>query len=222
MNNIIKCDDVSYSYGNEKDSFVLKNLELTIASGESVVILGQSGCGKSTLFNLLCGIDNPSSGQVFLKGMDLSTLSENKVTLLRAKYLGLVYQFHHLLKNFNVLDNTVMPLLIRGDDKKIAQQKAKELLIKVGLEKLLNKLPSELSGGERQRVAIARAMIVTPECLLADEPTGNLDIKNTLNILELMHNINSEQKVSLVIATHDERIAKSVSRVLVLKNGTLS
>jgi lipoprotein-releasing system ATP-binding protein len=189
--------------------------------GESVAILGQSGCGKSTLLNILGGIDKPSYGIVKIDGVDLSAISEEKLTKIRSERLGYVYQFHHLLKDFSAIENTAMPLLIKGTNRGAAIEEAKNILSTIGLENRLNHLPSELSGGERQRVAIARAIINKPSCVLADEPTGNLDAKNALSTLEMLINLNQAQNSSLVIVTHDEKIAQKMSTVLVLEDGSI-
>ncbi len=220
---MIECQNVGYNYDDGKvKTSVLNSLNLSLEKGESVAILGQSGCGKSTLLNLLGGIDKPTQGKVLINNIDLTTLSEEKTTQLRAQHLGFVYQFHHLLKDFSALDNVAMPLLIRGDNKKSALIVASELLSTIGLKDRLNHRPAELSGGERQRVAIARALITQPGCLLADEPTGNLDAKNAADVLELMIELNQAQNSALVMVTHDEKIAQKMQRILVLENGQLS
>lgn len=223
MSSIIHCKDLNYHY---EDGFqqnqIINNLNLEVQAQESIAILGQSGCGKSTLLNLLGGIDQPSGGQVIINNTDLSTLNETQITQLRADNLGFVYQFHHLLKDFNAIYNVMMPLLIQGIDKKSAQQTATKMLTSIGLEHRHNHLPSELSGGERQRVAIARALITQPKCLLADEPTGNLDRQNADEVLNLMSKLNQTHNSALVIVTHDERIAEKMQRVLVLENGQFS
>lgn len=222
MNNIIECRNLCYKYNDGASvTPILENLELTVAAGESVAILGQSGCGKSTLLNLLSGMDKPNQGEVLLNQVNLNTLNENKITSLRAEYLGFVYQFHHLLKDFSALDNVLMPLLIRGDERHLAVQKSTALLTDVGLKHRLHHLPSQLSGGERQRAAVARALITKPHCLLADEPTGNLDSKNTLTVLNLIIALNQTQKSALLIVTHDEKIAAKMNRVLTLSQGKL-
>jgi len=167
-------------------------------------------------------MSQPSAGQVFLSGNNLSKLNEDQITDLRAQHLGFVFQFHHLLKDFSALDNVAMPLLIRGDNKQTALTSAKELLSKVGLKDRVDHRPAELSGGERQRVAIARALITQPSCLLADEPTGNLDAKNAADVLSLMIELNQAQNSALVMVTHDEKIAQQMQRILVLENGRLS
>ena len=223
MNNMIECQDLSYSYHDGKvKTSVLSSLNLNIGKGESIAILGQSGCGKSTLLNLLGGIDKPTQGKVWLNNIDLATITEEKITQLRAQHLGFVYQFHHLLKDFSALDNVAMPLLIRGDNKQAALVEASELLSTIGLKDRLDHRPAELSGGERQRVAIARALITKPNCLLADEPTGNLDAKNAADVLSLMIELNQAQNSALVMVTHDEKIAQKMQRILVLENGQLS
>lgn len=220
---MIKCQDLDYSYHDGKvKTSVLSSLNLNIGKGESIAILGQSGCGKSTLLNLLGGIDKPTQGKVWLDNIDLTTLTEEKITQLRAQHLGFVYQFHHLLKDFSALDNVAMPLLIRGDNKQAALLTASELLSTIGLKDRFDHRPAELSGGERQRVAIARALITQPSCLLADEPTGNLDAKNAADVLSLMIELNQAQNSALVMVTHDEKIAQKMQRILVLENGQLS
>ena len=220
---MIKCQDLDYSYHDGKiKTSVLSSLNLNIGKGESIAILGQSGCGKSTLLNLLGGIDKPTQGKVWLDNIDLTTLTEEKITQLRAQHLGFVYQFHHLLKDFSALDNVAMPLLIRGDNKQAALLAASELLSTIGLKDRFDHRPAELSGGERQRVAIARALITQPSCLLADEPTGNLDAKNAADVLSLMIELNQAQNSALVMVTHDEKIAQKMQRILVLENGQLS
>ena len=223
MSDIIKCRNLTYRYQNgDSQSQVLNQLNLTVKTGESIAILGQSGCGKSTLLNLLGGMSQPSSGKIELNQTDLSTISEDEITRLRAKHLGFIYQFHHLLKDFSALDNVVLPLLIRGDNKQQAYQQATALLQSVGLSHRLNHKPTQLSGGERQRVAIARALVTKPSCVMADEPTGNLDSKNANDILLLMLSLNQTQQSALVIVTHDEKIAQQMQRILILKDGVLN
>jgi len=223
MNNIIECQNLDYSYHDGKvKTSVLNSLNLNIGKGESIAILGQSGCGKSTLLNLLGGIDKPTQGKVLINNIDLTALTEEKTTQLRAQHLGFVYQFHHLLKDFSALDNVAMPLLIRGDNKQAALASSSELLSTIGLQDRLSHRPAELSGGERQRVAIARALITQPGCLLADEPTGNLDAKNAADVLSLIIELNQVQSSALVMVTHDEKIAQQMQRVLILENGQLN
>lgn len=222
MNNILNLKNIHHSYQtNTVITPVLKGLELMVENGESIAILGQSGCGKSTLLNIMGGIDKPDNGEVRIYKTDLNALNEDKITQLRAQYLGFVYQFHHLLKDFSALKNVMMPLLIQGLDAHLAEQKSIKLLDEIGLQHRIHHRPAELSGGERQRVAVARALINQPKCLLADEPTGNLDTHNADEVLDLMIALNQSQNSALVIVTHDEKIAKKMQRVLVLADGKL-
>ena len=223
MSNILECQSLSFNYGdgNSKTS-VLKNLDFRVKTEERIAIIGQSGCGKSTLLNLLAGLDMPSQGEVLIDNKNIANMKERQRTELRAKNLGFVYQFHHLLKDFSAIYNTALPLLINDFDKNEALTKAENILKKVGLESRTNHKPSELSGGERQRVAIARAMITEPACLLADEPTGNLDERNAKDILDLIIELNSNQHTALLIVTHDLSIADKMSRQLELTDGHLN
>ena len=222
MNNIIECHSLCFSYteGSNQTS-ILSNLRLDVKSGESIAILGPSGCGKSTLLNLIAGLDTPSSGDVLINNSNITKLNEQDRTDLRANTFGFVYQFHHLLNDFSAVYNVAMPLLIKGVDKESAITQSEKLLTRVGLENRLNHKPSELSGGERQRVAIARAMVVEPDCLLADEPTGNLDAKNAKDVLDLILELDENNTSSLVIVTHDQDIAKKMNRTLTLSNQQL-
>ena len=222
MNNIIECRSLCFSYteGSNQTS-ILSNLRLDVKSGESIAILGPSGCGKSTLLNLIAGLDTPSSGDVLINNSNITKLNEQNRTELRANTFGFVYQFHHLLNDFSSVYNVAMPLLIQGVDKESAIAQTEKLLTRVGLENRLNHKPSELSGGERQRVAIARAMVVEPDCLLADEPTGNLDAKNAKDVLELILELDEDNTSSLVIVTHDQGIAKKMNRTLTFSNQQL-
>ena len=222
MSNIIECRSLYFSYteGESKTS-VLDNLNFKIKPGEKVAIIGQSGCGKSTLLNLIAGLDSPSKGEVFINSSNIAKLNEQDRTELRSKNLGFVYQFHHLLNDFSSLYNVSLPLLIKNNNKNEALVKATNILKKVGLENRLNHKPSELSGGERQRVAIARAMISEPTCLLADEPTGNLDANNAQDILDLIIEINDNKRTALLIVTHDLSIANKMDRKFELINKAL-
>ena len=223
MNNIIECRSLCFSYiEGDNQTSILSNLMLDVKLGESIAILGPSGCGKSTLLNLIAGLDSPSSGDVLINKSDITKLNEQDRTELRANTFGFVYQFHHLLNDFSSVYNVAMPLLIKGVDKEGAIAQSEKLLTKVGLENRLSHKPSELSGGERQRVAIARAMVVEPDCLLADEPTGNLDSKNAKDVLELILELNENDSSSLVIVTHDQDIAKKMNRTLTLSNQQLT
>lgn len=201
---------------------VLDGLELNVARGELLGIVGSSGSGKSTLLNLLGGLDRPDQGCIEILGRDLASLSETQCAQVRNQHLGFVYQFHHLLSEFSALENVAMPLLIAGVGKTEIQNRARELLIAVGLEDRLHHRPSELSGGERQRVAIARALSNHPDCVLMDEPTGNLDLQTANRVLELLLDLNQKLKISFVIVSHDERIAARMDRVVVLENGVLN
>ena len=222
MNNIIECRSLCFSYTEgDNQTSILSNLMLDVKSGESIAILGPSGCGKSTLLNLIAGLDTPSSGDVLINDSNIAKLNEQDRTELRANTFGFVYQFHHLLNDFSSVYNVAMPLLIKGVDKESAIAQSEKLLTKVGLENRLSHKPSELSGGERQRVAIARAMVVEPDCLLADEPTGNLDAKNAKDVLGLILELNENSTSSLVIVTHDQDIAKKMNRTLTLSNQQL-
>jgi len=222
MNNIIECRSLCFSYTEgSNQTTILSNLKLDVKSGESIAILGPSGCGKSTLLNLIAGLDTPSSGDVLINNSNITKLNEQDRTELRANTFGFVYQFHHLLNDFSSVYNVAMPLLIKGVDKESAITQSEKLLTRVGLENRLNHKPSELSGGERQRVAIARAMVVEPDCLLADEPTGNLDAKNAKDVLELILELDEDNTSSLVIVTHDQGIAKKMNRTLTLSNQQL-
>ncbi len=223
MNNIIECQSLGFSYleGN-KETTILNNLEFILSPGETVAVLGKSGCGKSTLLNLIGGLEKPSSGSVLINGINISEINEETRTQLRAKTFGFVYQFHHLLNDFSALYNVCLPLLIKGDNKSSALAYSEKLLTKVGLEHRINHKPSELSGGERQRVAVARAVISNPECLLADEPTGNLDAECSGEILELILELNKNNSLSLLVVTHDHEIANKMDRIVTLENQKLS
>ncbi len=223
MSNIIKCSNINYSYSDGNTTTeVINELELIVKESQSIAILGQSGCGKSTLLNLLGGMDKPNSGKIEIANIDINTLNEEQLTNHRAQHLGFIYQFHHLLKDFSAVENTALPLLIQGINKQQAHKQALDTLNKVGLENRANHLPGELSGGERQRVAIARAIITNPSCILADEPTGNLDANNAEKIIDLLIDINKSIQTSLVIVTHDKNIAKKMQRVLIMEKGKLS
>lgn len=201
---------------------VLKSLSLTINRGDRIGIIGSSGSGKSTLLHLLGGLDKPSQGEVHLAGQNLAQLSQRGRGLLRNKHLGFVYQFHHLLPEFTALENVSMPLMIRKESVKHANEKAAHLLNRVGLGERLRHKPSELSGGERQRAAIARALVTDPQVVLADEPTGNLDENTADHVYELMLELNQESATSFLIVTHDSRLANRMDTVLTLTHGSLT
>ena len=222
MSNIIECRSLCFSYSDgENKTTILDNLNFEVKPGEKVAIIGQSGCGKSTLLNLIAGLDKSTSGDVLINNSNIAKLNEKDRTELRSKNLGFVYQFHHLLNDFSSLYNVSLPLLIKGIDKRKAVKLAEVILKKVGLEKRLKHKPSQLSGGERQRVAIARAMISEPACLLADEPTGNLDANNAKDVLDLIVELNDSKRTALLIVTHDLSIANMMDRKLELSNQRL-
>lgn len=222
-NTILACEAVCKNYyDGQLNVQVLDNLTLQVGKGQSIGIVGASGSGKSTLLHILGGLDKPTSGRVSLMGQDLSELSQKQLSGLRNQYLGFVYQFHHLLPEFSALENVMMPLLIGKRPKEQARERALLMLEKVGLKNRVLHRPGELSGGERQRAAIARALVTDPACLLADEPTGNLDRKNALNILDMMMELKQELGTALVVVTHDDEMAARFDRVLNMTDGALS
>ena len=219
---IIKCENVCKTFTEGPLSVeVLKGVGLSIKPREQVAIMGSSGSGKSTLLHLLGGLDSCSSGSVTINGQVISGMDETAKGKLRNRYLGFVYQFHHLLPEFTALENVGMPLLIRGESVTTVKEKASSMLEKVGLGNRMLHKPGELSGGERQRTAIARALVTDPVCVLADEPTGNLDNKTAHTIYELMLSLNNELGTSILMVTHDLELAQHMERILVLEDGIL-
>ncbi|MDO4641114.1 MAG: lipoprotein-releasing ABC transporter ATP-binding protein LolD [Neisseria sp.] len=221
-NLILDCRNVGKSYDDGALNVqVLKNLNFQVSEGQSVSIIGASGSGKSTLLHILGGLDMPTTGNVSLMGQELDKLGQKQLGHLRNQYLGFVYQFHHLLPEFSALENVMMPLLIGKKPKAEAEERAVQMLDKVGLKARMLHRPSELSGGERQRAAIARALVTNPKCVLADEPTGNLDRKNAQNVLDMMIDLKKELGTSLVVVTHDDELAIRFDKIMMMKEGSL-
>ncbi|MEH0688015.1 lipoprotein-releasing ABC transporter ATP-binding protein LolD [Vibrio cholerae] len=222
MSNLLRCEHVCKTYQEgELSTQVLKGVSFDIERGELVSIIGTSGSGKSTLLHILGALDDASEGHVTFLDQPLAELSSNKQAKLRNQHLGFVYQFHHLLADFSALENVAMPLLIGGMPVSEAKQKATALLDKVGLTHRIDHRPSELSGGERQRVAIARALVNSPDLVLADEPTGNLDHKTALAIYDLMRELNRESGTAFLVVTHDGELAAKMDRQLHMQDGLL-
>jgi lipoprotein-releasing system ATP-binding protein len=219
---VLECLDLGKTYTEGPQCLeVLRQISLQVKRGEQLAILGSSGSGKTTLLNLLGGLDLPSRGRVIIAGQDLAEVDETERGRLRNLYLGFVYQFHHLLAEFNALENISMPLLIGGYSRKDALQKSQIMLERVGLLDRASHKPSELSGGERQRIAIARALVTEPACVLLDEPTGNLDRNTALTIQALMSDLNEKLDISYIVVTHDESFADTLDRKLFLRDGML-
>ncbi len=220
-NVVLQCESLSRVYEDgEHTVAVLSDINFELAAGEKIAVVGASGSGKSTLLNLLGGLDNPSQGRVIMCGQDLSTLGERQRCEFRNSRLGFVYQFHHLLPEFDARENVAMPLLIGGLARNESWARAERMLARVGMDHRFTHRPSQLSGGERQRVAIARALVAEPDCVLMDEPTGNLDPHSAQQVLTLIDEL-GELSASFVVVTHDPAIAAHMHRTLELRDGSL-
>lgn len=220
MNELIQVQNLYKSFGNGgKKVEVLRGIDLTFSQGERAAIVGASGAGKTTLLHILGTLDRPTAGKVLYGGRDIFTLNEKELALFRNQEIGFVFQFHHLLPEFNALENTMMPCLIQGMSKKEAALRAEAILALVGLKERLSHKPGELSGGEQQRVAVARALVMEPRILLADEPTGNLDSRTGESVFALLQELNRVKNVTLVIVTHNPKLAEQLPRQILLVDG---
>jgi lipoprotein-releasing system ATP-binding protein len=220
LKELIQVQQLFKSYGNgAKRVEVLKGVDLTFSRGEKAAIVGASGVGKTTLLHILGTLDRPTSGKVLYEGRDIYTLSDKDLAFFRNREIGFVFQFHHLLPEFNALENTMMPCLIQGIPKKEAASRAEAILTLVGLKERLSHKPGELSGGEQQRVAVARALVLEPKALLADEPTGNLDTKTGESVFDLLQELNQIKRVTLVVVTHNLKLAEKLSHQIQLVDG---
>ena len=218
--NILEIRNLCKTYGQgETEVKALDNISLDVKQGEFVAIIGPSGSGKSTLMHILGGVDVPTSGEVKIAGTDITKLGETDLAIFRRRQIGLIYQFYNLIPILNVEENITLPILL--DKKKPNKKLLDDLIVRLGLEKRIKHLPNQLSGGQQQRVSIGRALINNPALLLADEPTGNLDTENTKEIMELLRKFNRENRQTVIIITHDERIARSADRVISIEDGKI-
>lgn len=219
---VLYCEALHKEYSEGGNTLhILRGVDLSVNRGELIAVVGASGSGKTTLLNMLGGLDRPSRGLVKVTGVDFSNVGEKQRGDLRNRHMGFVYQMHHLLDEFTALENVAMPLLIRGEKREHARQRATAMLEQVGLAERLTHKPAELSGGERQRVAVARALVGEPSCVLMDEPTGNLDPENAESVFQLILSLNRQLEISFVVVTHDHDIAKRMDRTLQLRDGVL-
>lgn len=220
MRELIRAQEVFKSFGNKtKRVEVLKGIDLVFEQGERAAIVGASGVGKTTLLHVLGTLDRPTSGKVFYQGKDIFQMREKELAHFRNREIGFVFQFHHLLPEFNAIENTMMPCLIQGSTKKDASLRAESILTLVGLKDRLSHKPGELSGGEQQRVAVARALVLEPKVLLADEPTGNLDTRTGESVFDLLTELNQIKGVTLLVVTHNLKLAEKMSRQIHLIDG---
>ncbi|ARC53391.1 ABC transporter ATP-binding protein [Candidatus Riesia pediculischaeffi] len=220
---LLTCENLSKSYiDGKKITEVIKKISFSIRTGDTVAILGNSGSGKSTLLHLLSGLEKPTSGKVFLMKKNLYHLTDRELSCIRNRYIGFVHQSHHLLSDFTVIENVIMPLLIRGENYAKSIDKAKKLLSEVNLFEKVENYSSELSGGEKQRVSIVRSMIHDPVIILADEPTGNLDSQNSQSVSDLFIEINRKRKTAFVVATHDNRLSDIMNRKITIRDGSIA
>jgi lipoprotein-releasing system ATP-binding protein len=222
MSDVLTCVELAKAFHDAEDSLeILKAINLSIGEGEQIALMGASGSGKSTLLHILGGLDLPTRGHISIDGTRLDSLNAAQLGRLRNSALGFVYQFHHLLPEFTALENVAMPLLMRGLSPRRARASAHDMLERVGLVTRATHKPGEMSGGERQRAAVARALVTRPRCVLADEPTGNLDRQNAEQVYRLMLELNRELGTSFIVATHDPQIAQRMDRIYTLDDGLL-
>lgn len=221
MNNLVlKCENIYKTFGDDENTTeVLKGISFDIKEGEMVAIVGQSGSGKSTLLHILGGLDDATEGDVYLNNVSWSSMKSSQKDEWRNQNLGVIYQQHYLLNEFTTLENVAMPLIVRGLSFDKAKKEAKEMLEKVGMGHRMDFNPAALSGGERQRVSIARALVTNPKCIIADEPTGNLDSKNAKAVFSLLQEIAKEKNAAVILVTHDEHLANQMSRKITIEDG---